>query len=231
MAKGKQKPTEQLDLLTATENIVDLAKDSGLKDDFFCKAAPYIDYLSERLDLNSQQIVMLALLLNNSNDSSIRADDLSRYVNCSTVRIIKYTTAIDELEKLGYVIKIPSRRGNDSYRVPSEVVEAFKRNEKYVPQVPSNLSSSELFDEITHILSMREDEELTYNATVQKIDALLENNKHLLFTIKLKSYGFDTDNEMLLIVFATLFVNNSDDNVGYHNLEFLYERRQLSKSD
>ena len=232
MAKGKQKPTEQLDLLTATENIVDLAKDSGLKDDFFCKAAPYIDYLSERLGLNSQQIVMLALLINNSDDDNIRAYDLSRYVNCSTVHIIKYTTAIDELEKLGYVIKIISRRGcgHDSYRVPVEVVEAFKRNEKYVPCVPSNLSNSELFDEITHILSMREDEELTYNATAQKINTLLENNKHLLFTIKLKSYGFDTDNEMLLIVFAVLFVNNSDDNVGYHNLDFLYERRDWSRA-
>ena len=230
MAKGKQKLQEPLDILTATENIVELAKDSGLKDDFFCKAAPYIDYLSERLDLNNQQIVMLALLINNSDDDNIRAYDLSRYVNCSTVRIIKYTAAIDELEKLGYVIKISSRRGgsHDSYRVPLEVVEAFKRNEKYVPQVPSNLSNSELFDEITHILSMREDEELTYDATAQKINSLLENNRHLLFTIKLKSYGFDTDNEMLLILFATLFVNNSDDNVGYHNLEFLYERRVWS---
>ena len=189
-----------------------------------------IDYLSERLDLNNQQIVMLALLINNSDDDNIRAYDLSRYVNCSTVRIIKYTAAIDELEKLGYVIKISSRRGgsHDSYRVPLEVVDAFKRNEKYVPQVPSNLSNSELFDEITHILSMREDDELTYDATAQKINSLLENNRHLLFTIKLKSYGFDTDNEMLLILFATLFVNNSDDNVGYHNLEFLYERRDWS---
>ena len=230
MAKGKQKLKEPMDILTATENIVELAKDSGLKDDFFCKAAPYIDYLSERLDLTGQQIVMLALLINNSDDDNIRAYDLSRYVNCSTVRIIKYTAAIDELEKLGYVIKISSRRGgsHDSYRVPLEVVEAFKRNEKYVPQVPSNLSNSELFDEITHILSMREDDELTYDATVQKINSLLENNRHLLFTIKLKSYGFDTDNEMLLILFATLFVNNSDDNVGYHNLEFLYERRDWS---
>ena len=230
MAKGKQKLQEPLDILTATENIVELAKDSGLKDDFFCKATPYIDYLSERLDLTGQQIVMLALLINNSDDDNIRAYDLSRYVNCSTVRIIKYTAAIDELEKLGYVIKISSRRGgsHDSYRVPLEVVDAFKRNEKYVPQVPSNLSNSELFDEITHILSMREDDELTYDATVQKINSLLENNRHLLFTIKLKSYGFDTDNEMLLILFATLFVNNSDDNVGYHNLEFLYERRDWS---
>jgi DNA polymerase III delta prime subunit len=230
MAKGKQKLQEPLDILTATENIVELAKDSGLKDDFFCKAAPYIDYLSERLDLTGQQIVMLALLINNSDDDNIRAYDLSRYVNCSTVRIIKYTAAIDELEKLGYVIKISSRRGgsHDSYRVPLEVVEAFKRNEKYVPHVPSNLSNSELFDEITHILSMREDDELTYDATAQKINSLLENNRHLLFTIKLKSYGFDTDNEMLLILFATLFVNNSDDNVGYHNLEFLYERRDWS---
>ena len=46
---------------------------------------------------------------------------------------------------------------------------------------------------------------------------------------KLKSFNFDVEDELLLILFSHLFVNNSDDNIGYHDLDFLFDKRRWNR--
>jgi len=60
---------------------------------------------------------------------------------------------------------------------------------------------------------------------VKKIDDLFCCNSNLEYVQKVKSYGFSERVRMLLILFSHLFVNNSDDNVGWHDLDFLYDGR------
>ncbi len=69
--QGKRK----LDLLSAVENIVELAKDSQLSPEFYCKAAHFIKHLSDKLSLTKEQNVMMALFLDQSDDSRIGASD------------------------------------------------------------------------------------------------------------------------------------------------------------
>ncbi|MBO7593603.1 MAG: ATP-binding protein [Salinivirgaceae bacterium] len=227
MNAKNQKSAEQMDLLTAVENIVDLARDSALSDLFFSKAEPFASYISERMGISNEQSVMLALLIDNSDDDVVTARDLGRFLDCSTTRILRYSNYIDELEKQGFVIQITNtRRGinRTAFRVPQEVINAFKRNEKYVPRNLSGLSCRQLFDEIDNIFQMRGNEELTFDGTVERMQRLFDCNKELLFVSKIRSYRFAVEDEMLLILFAHLCVNNCDDNIGLHDLEFLFER-------
>ena len=60
---------------------------------------------------------------------------------------------------------------------------------------------------------------------VKKIDDLFCCNSNLEYVQKVKSYGFSERTRMLLILFSHLFVNNSDDNVGWHDLEFMHDGR------
>lgn len=112
-----------------------------------------------------------------------------------------------------------------TYRVPLEVVEAFKNNEKYIPKDCSGLSCQELFGEIKDVFDLREDGELTYDATVGKIRHLFNCNSQLLYVQKVRSYNMSEVDTMMLILFSHLFVNNNDDNIRYYNLDFLYEKR------
>ena len=122
--EAKQK--KQLDLLTAIEQIVEKAKDSKLSPEFYRKASRYIKYVSDKLDLTKEQSVMLALFMNQSDDDNIRLYQLSNYVQCPTVRILRYMNEINELEKRELIRCYRHKNGcrrNLYYRVPFDVID------------------------------------------------------------------------------------------------------------
>ena len=238
--EAKQK--KQMDLLTAIEQIVEKAKDSKLSPEFYRKASRYIKYVSDKLDLTKEQSVMLALFMDKSDDSSIRISDLSEDVKCSTIHILRYMNDIDVLEKREFVRCYRDARGcrkSISYRVPFDVIEAMKRDEKYVPRRCTGLSCQELFGELEDIFELRKDNEITYEAMTQKIYTLLEDNKQLQFVQMVTLFAADDDDKMLLLLFCHLCVNNGDDNIGFHDLDFLFDdkrewnrqKRRISKGN
>ena len=133
------------------------------------------------------------------------------------------------------MVRCCRERNRITYRVPMEVIEAFKNNVKYTPKDISGISCHELFAEIENIFSMRNDDELTYEATVEKIQHLFDCNKHLIYVQKVRSHRLFEEDEMMLILFSHLFVNNNDDGIRYHDLGFLYhctfEKSRLKRED
>jgi DNA polymerase III delta prime subunit len=216
---------KKMDLLTAVEQIVDKAKGTGLSSEFYRKADRYIKYVSEKLEMTKEQSVMMALFIDHSDDTRITISDFSNFLDCRTTRIIRYMAEIDVLEKREFVRCCRDGR-HMTYRIPMEVIEAFKKNEKYVPKNCSGLSCQEFFGEIENIFELRRDDELTYDATVGKIRHLFDCNGQLLYVQKVKSYDMPEEDDMMLILFSHLFVNNNDDNIGYHDLNFLYDNKR-----
>ena len=215
---------KKMDLLAAIEQIVDKAKGTGLSAEFFRKADRYIRYVSEVMELTKEQSVMLALFVDNSCDTDITISSFGEYLGCRTSRLLRYMNDIDVLEKRE-LIRGRHSHNEVTYRVPVELIEALKRNEKYVPKDYTGLTCVELFGELANIFDMRENKELRYGDMVKKIDDLFCCNSNLEYVQKVKSYGFSERTRMLLILFSHLFVNNSDDNVGWHDLEFMHDGR------
>ena len=74
---------------------------------------------------------------------------------------------------------------------------------------------------------MRKENELTYEAMTLKIDSLFEDNQQLKFVNYLNLWYPDAEDERyLLLLFSHLCVNNGDENIGYHDLEFLYDNKR-----
>ena len=217
------------DLLYHMEKVVEELKDSQLSKEFFKKAAPHIRYVSKKLDMTQEQSVLMSLFIDKSDHNPIYISELTEYMKCRTVRIIRYMPDIDELERRGLVRCSRSER-RLSYRVPIEVINAFKNNENYIPRNIHDLTCSDLFAELQDIFMERDDCELTYEGTVEKVKYLLECNRHLVFTSRIISYRFDDDDLCLLILFCHLFVNNTDDRIRFHDIEFLYkDTRRFSR--
>lgn len=216
---------KKMDLLLAVEQIVEKAQGSGLSSEFYRKADKYIKYLSERMDLTKEQSVMMALFIDKS-DTCITVKDFCEYLGCRTTKIIRYMAEIDVLEKRE-LVRCCREHGYFRYRVPNDVVDAFKNNKKYEPIVHSGLSCQELFVEIEEVFDLRQNKLLTYEATVEKIDHLLDCNNQLLFVQKIRSYNLPEEDEILLILISHLFVNNNDDRIHYYNLDFLYDRKKI----
>ena len=218
----------KMDLLTAVEQIVEKAKGTGLSCEFYRKADKYIKYVSEKLELTKEQSVMMALFINHSDDNSIRISELSEDVKCSTTRIIRYMNDIDVLEKREFIRCCRERRGRISYRVPFDVIEAFKRDEVFVPKKCMSLTCPEFFSELEDIFELRKDDEITFDTMSQKIHSLLEDNPQLQFTKAIKQGGWEDEEEdlMLLLLFCHLYVNNNDNNILFHDLDFLYDDKR-----
>lgn len=134
----KTQRKRKLDLLSAVENIVELAKDSQLSPEFYCKAARFIKHLSDKLSLTKEQSVMMALFLDQSDDSRIEASDIAKYTGCRTTRMIRYMNDIDELVRRGLIVRSRSS-SSVSYRVPIDVVEAFKVKDKMGNSIQNNI--------------------------------------------------------------------------------------------
>lgn len=216
--------TRKIDLLSAVEQIVETAKGSGFSKEFFRKVERYTKYVSDKLKLTKEQSVFMALFVDNSNDTCISMSDFAKYVECRMVRIIRYMSDIDELERRE-LVRCNRDGRRISYRVPMEVIEAFKKDECYIPKDVANLSCQQLFGELDETFNLCDDNELTYEAVAEKVLHLLNSNKHLIFVQKVQAYDFDEEDLILLILFCHLFVNKNDDNICYHDLNFLYDKK------
>ncbi len=225
--KMDTKQKKQMNLLTAIEQIVEKAKDSKLSPDFYRKASRYIKYVSDKLDLTKEQSVMLALFINRSDEDTIRISDLGDFVKCQTIHMLQYLKDIDVLVKREL---IRCHRGIDrsnkftSYRVQIELIDALKRDEKFIPRTGKDLSCHELFCELEDIFKLREDHELSFEMTTQMIHSLFEDNRHLNFVQTIQKNKLEENDEMLLILFCHLFANNGDDNIYFWDLDFLFEK-------
>lgn len=220
--------SKKMDLLTAVEQIVEKAKESQLGKEFYRKADRYIKYVSEKMELTKEQSVIMALFINRSDDNSIRISEISEDVKCTTTHILRYMNDIDVLEKRELIRCCRERRGRISYRVPYDVIEAFKRDEKYVPRKCTNLSCPELFSELEDIFELRNDNEMTFDVMSQKVRSLLDDNPQLQFVKAIKQQGWEDMEEelMLFLLFCHLYVNNNDNNIRFHDLDFLYDDKR-----
>ena len=117
----------------AVEKIADYAIDSQLSAEFYRKAGRYIKYIGDRLGLTKEQSVMMALFVDQSDDTSIQAHDIARATGCRTTRVLRYLNDVDELVKKGLVARRTSS-GRTTYMVPLDVLEAFKANKAYEPK-------------------------------------------------------------------------------------------------
>ena len=229
---SKTQGRRKLDLLSAVENIVELAKDSQLSPEFYHKAGRFIKHLSDKLSLTKEQSVMMALFLDQSDDSKIGASVIARYTGCRTTRIIRYMNDIDELVRRGLIVRSRSS-SSGSYRVPIDVVEAFKMNKPYSLKDYSVLTCHVLFNEFAGIVDKVEDDEIDIATAVERFKMLFYHNQQLLFVQKVQNLipeicDKEYDKEfVLLIMFCHLFVNNNDDRIGFRDIDCMYSKKDM----
>ena len=223
-----KKEMKDMNLLEAMEHIVALAKGSKLSDEFYNKADEYICFIADKLQLSKEQSVMLSLFVDNSDSRNILASDIAEFLQCTTIQIIKCMNDVDELVRREYILKREDER-QLSFRVPIDVLESLTNNEAFVVKAKTNLSASELMMELETIFEKRGNKELSYEQTASKTKCLLENNVDLAFSRKLREYALNEEDQTLLILFCHLFANNNDDEIRFHDIEFLFPKRQWNR--
>ena len=209
-------------LVANMERVVELAVCTKLGEEFNSAAQPYMAYIAERMSVTEKQALLLSLFLEKSNDRRIMISDFAHMLDCRTIRIISLMSEVDALVERRFVRRRKESDGSLNYRMPTDVVTAFKDNKVYTPESISGLSAEKFFDTMAKIF----DDHEPGDNLVQKLDSLTEENPQLDFCRQAKSlYLCDDDERLLFYVFCNRFVNEDDDMIGEHDWEDFYESK------
>ena len=205
-------------LIGAIEQIVNRAIETHLDEPFYSEAAPFLDYLGNRMALDCEQALVFALFMEQSTDNRIQISDFARMVGCRTVRVISMMAAADELVKRRLIRRV---RKEDClfYSVPMAVVTAVKEDRLYEPEPIDHLTSEQLFDRMGQIFDEAEEDN---SHLLEDLDELVEANLQLPFCQQTRAYDLNKVERLLFYVFCHRFVNLDDEKMR-HALTFLKE--------
>ncbi len=218
-----KKDVEQIDLLQAFEIIVEKAKGSSLGEEFYQKAEPYLGFVSDKLCISKRASVIMALFADRCYDTHIRFSDLTEFLDCRILTLLRYSNETQELIDKEYVCQ--SRIEGLSYSIPMEVMEAFQHNQRYIPSDVDEFTARELFDKFDELFSKCRCEKLNKLVLRKKLRALVVKNSNLAFVKAMALYDINVEDKdfPLFILLCTLFVIDGDDDIRCHDLDFICE--------
>lgn len=240
MQTSCKKGMEQMDLLQAFEIIVDKAKGSSLGEKFYQEADPYLGFVSDKLCISKRASAIMALFADRCDDNHIQFSDYTDFLDCRILSLLRYSKETEELVDKEYVFR--SKDEGLYYCIPMEVMEAFQQNQRYIPSDVEELTARELFDKFNELFTKCRRRKLDRQILKKKLRALVRKNENLAFVKAMSSFDIDEEDTefSLFLLFCTLFVIDGDDDIRYHDLEFLYEegeagwrwaKRGLSQGD
>ncbi|MDE6176039.1 MAG: ATP-binding protein, partial [Paramuribaculum sp.] len=213
-------------VLEAFEHIVELAENSNLDSEFFERSKVFIKYASRKLKLTPMQVALLALFVDRSEDSRIMISEIAKYAGCRTTKILRLSNDIDVLEEKHYLRASRSRRSL-SYRVPSEVLVALRQNRPYLwERLPVDDTQS-FFDSFDRLMSEMNDAEQSHESLLKRTKEMLEDIGHTQFARCLSKCNLCSEDMLLFVYMAHLYVENNDDNIGFSDIENIYDNDEL----
>lgn len=213
-------------ILESFEYIVELAEDSNLDNDFFEKAAKHIKYASRKLKLAPMQVALLAMFVDRSEDSRIMISDIAKYAGCRTTKILRLSDDIDTLESQRY-LRAARSRNSLSYRVPGAVLKSLRKNQPYIYEEEPIPDTQTFFDRFDRLMNEKNDDELTHDSLKELTMEMLDEIKETIFATELRRCGFGDEDTLLFIFMAHLFVENNDDNIGFHDIDDLFDNNEI----
>lgn len=217
---GKNK--EESALLWHIEKIVYAAEGCALKPEFFENNKKHLDFISKKLQITSFQALIFSFFVNESDSSRITIAQFADFLSCKRISLLSHSDDFAELERRKFIYCY-RYDGNSSYRLPGFVMEAISKNEVIKPAGYEKSSVNEVFCSMDEIFTLRINSEMNYDAMTFELKDLIESNTEFLFCQRILKYKNWEDNFILLIYFCHLLVNNSDDSVGFHDFDKIFE--------
>jgi hypothetical protein len=211
------------------EKIIEYAEAAGIGDVLFEKAGTRIGIVASRLGITPMQAVLFSLLFSRYDDSEMNHTELAKLLKCTPLKLLHYMNDLEELQAKKLIEARKVHRENSVFRIPMEVVDTLRKKDEFVQESRRNISIDEFFGILEDLFEQLDDDGISCDAFRREVLELLEHNSQLLFCRKVMSYKLPRDDTVLLLCFCHLYVNNQDDNIGFHDLESLYDRKSRAR--
>lgn len=219
---------KELTIIDAIEQVVVLAKESAFCPAFYRAAKRPLEYLADRLSISVDQAVLFAIFVNFSNESRISLGVITEFVGCTQIEILRRAADMEELKKRRFIRKSSNKRGEIYYVTPA-ALKAVKENSSFnAPQI-SGLTIYQFFEVLGQYINERKDEECDYIELCNNIRELLENNRHLPFVERLKSFNLTHEAQLLFLRVCCMYINADDKVVVLDDVNFLYDFQYIAR--
>jgi len=225
------------DMLEAVDAVNESLKTAKSMREFTESSVAALRYLSTRLALTKRQCILLSVFLDNCFDRDISLGRVADLMHVSVTGMLRLWPDLDKLEERGYIVCSRGGYNGTSYRMPMDILGAFKYDRVYVEPGMGNekLSLDQLFEQIATLFGRRSDDDLPYAMFLTKIETLLKNNSHLDFVSRLFALHLERESRILLLYFCHLLVTENEVEVGNYDIGKIFEvgklaniKRQLS---
>ncbi len=144
--------------------------------------------------------------------------EIAKYAGCRTTKILRLSDDIDILESKHY-LRASRCRKSLSYRVPGAVLKSLRKNQPYIHEEEPVADTQTFFDRFDKLMNEKDDDELTHDSLKEQTMDMLEEIKDTKFAHgSLHRCGFGDEGTLLFVLYAHLFVENNDDNIGFHDM-------------
>ena len=109
------------------------------------------------------------------------------------------------------------------------LIEAVEQNKKPEKRNYKDLDAAQWFEMLSQTLYDKNEDDITYERMIHILGELLEGNHHLKVVQQLHRIGSNIDGLLLLLITMNLFVQNSDDMIGGHDIEDIYESERSAR--
>lgn len=194
----------ELNVVEALDKVQELVKDSKLSSEFWEECAPYLDYLSSKLELNKNQVILLAIMSEVGESMSWRK--LGEFMGLSRLKTMAFTPDLSGLRKKRWIYRSAARERMgmyDGFKLVRGVIKALRHNEKFIPEKIEGLSEQVFVDRLTrYVANEGNNNNIPYEEHFEFIMELVEANSHLPINRAVKRLVTDTSKMILLLEVA-----------------------------
>lgn len=200
---------DKMNLLQLMEIVIEHARDCKLSDDFFQQIAPVSTRLGNRLQISPSQAVFYSLFIDNYDKWKIDMQDLCNYTGARIVRFAQYQEDIDVIEEKRYIHRSNSHNYDEdsgvAYEVPTETLEALRKNRPYAPKRKRKLSFNVFMHEMDKLRYTWHRCGQPYYLFAEDAITLAKDNMHLKVAQRLveQRERIDEEDEWALLVSLT----------------------------
>lgn len=224
--RSRKLASSPMTLLSAIEAVVEATHESSLEEDAVKSVGKELKYIGEKLNLSPMEAVMMSVFMDQCNDHRINLSDLSRHFGCRNIRMLRLSPEIRSLADKGY-IRVARNDGEETYRVPREVISAIKENGRPVPRNLSGMTLEEMFGVFADLFNEAERHEISTEDLANRINEVLDANSSSTLSQGLMKIRLSFVDLAVFVQMAYLFVENNDNAVNMSDLEDILDSRHL----
>ncbi len=207
-------------VLNSIEKIATQADDSKLGIAFMKRCAPAARIVAEYLECSEIQAILFSVVCNlNFKRVSVDVDDISSYLECPPIKVMKYITdfealCISRILRRDYVGR--SARGRRSinlqqiqYIVNKDLIDAILKNEKFTARKSEKLDRYGFLEAVKELIDEKENGKSTFDEMNGEINRLMEENRHQEWIRELSLMDLGDSNVAIYLYMCYSFITDN----------------------